>query len=38
MGKLVPGEVFKLREHIKRVHYRVDDAPPCWDNLPGQWE
>ena len=36
MDELVPGkEVFELREHIERVHYRVDDASPEWDDLPG---
>ena len=37
VGELAPGkEVFKLREHIKRVHYWVDDEPPDWDVLPGE--
>lgn len=37
IGKLVPGkEVFKLRKHVTRVDYRVDDAPPDWDCLPGE--
>jgi len=37
LGELVPGkEVFKLREHIKHVHYRVDDEPPRWDYLPDE--
>jgi hypothetical protein len=35
MGELAPGkEVFKLRGHVKHVHYRVDDAPPDWDDFP----
>ena len=34
LGELVPGkEVFKLREHVTYVEYRVDDAPPDWDHL-----
>jgi len=37
VGELAPGkEVFKLREHIERVHYWVDDEPPDWDDLPGE--
>jgi len=37
VGELAPGkEVFKLREHIKRVDYWVDDEPPDWDDLPGE--
>ena len=37
LGELVPGkEVFKLREHIERVRYRVEDEPPDWDYLPGE--
>ena len=35
LDELVPGkEVFKLREHVARVEYRVDDVPPHWDVLP----
>ena len=35
LDELVPGkEVFKLREHVARVDYRVDDVPPHWDVLP----
>ena len=34
LGELVPGkEVFKLREHVTRVDYRVDNAPPNLDHL-----
>jgi len=34
LGELAPGkEVFKLREHVTHVEYRVDDAPPDWDDL-----
>ena len=37
LDELVPGKkVFKLREHIEHVDYRVDDAPPDWDDLPGE--
>ena len=37
LGELVPGEeVFKLREYIEYVHYRVDDEPPGWDYLPDE--
>ena len=33
---LVPGtEVFKLREHVEHVEYRVDDALPEWNTIPG---
>ena len=35
LGELAPVEgIFKLREHVTRVDYRVDDAPPDWDELP----
>ena len=34
LGRLAPGkEVFKLREHVTRVEYRIDDMPPNWDDL-----
>ena len=37
LGELVPGkEVFRLREHVNHVHYRVDDEPPDWNYLPGE--
>ena len=37
VGELAPGrEVFKLREHIERVHYWVDDESLDWDDLPGE--
>lgn len=37
LGKLVPAkEVFKLREHVTRVDYRVGGVPPDWDSLPGE--
>jgi hypothetical protein len=33
LGELVPGkEVFKLREHVARVEYRVGEVPPKWDD------
>ena len=36
MDELVPGmEVFKLREHVGHMEYRVDDALPDWDTIPG---
>ena len=36
MDELLPGkEVFKLREHIKHVEYRVDDTLPNWNTIPG---
>ena len=32
LGELVPGdEVFKLKEYVKRVYYRVEEKPPRWD-------
>jgi len=27
-------EVFRLREHVSRVEYKFDNAPPAWDTLP----
>jgi len=35
LGELLPGrEVFKLREHVERVEYRVEENPPEWDGTP----
>ena len=35
LEELAPAEgMFGLREHVTRVDYRVDDAPPDWDELP----
>jgi len=35
LGELLPGkEVFKLREHVGRVEYRVEENPPEWDSTP----
>ena len=37
LDELAPvKKVFKLREHIEHVDYRIDDAPPDWDDLPGE--
>ena len=37
LGELVPGEgVLRLREHVRRVEYRVEDEPPTWDYVPGE--
>ena len=37
LGELAPGkEVFKLREHVTRVEYRIEDAPPSWDDPPDE--
>ena len=37
LGELMPGkEAFKLRKHVTRVDYRVEDVPPDWDILPGE--
>ena len=34
LGELVSGkEVFKLREHVTRVDYRVEEEPPEWDDI-----
>ena len=34
LGELVSGaRVFKLREHVTHVEYRIDDATPDWDHL-----
>jgi hypothetical protein len=34
LGELVSGkEVFKLREHVARVDYRVEEEPPEWDDI-----
>jgi len=36
LGELVPGEnVFKLKEYVKRVYYRVEEKPPRWDSALG---
>jgi hypothetical protein len=35
LGELVPGkEAFKLKEHVTRVDYRVEERPPKWDSIP----
>jgi hypothetical protein len=35
LGKLAPKkDVFKLREHVAHVKYRIDDTSPAWDDLP----
>ena len=37
LGELAPGkEVFKLREHVTRVGYSIDDTPPNWDDLTNE--
>lgn len=37
LSEHVPGkEVFKLREHVTRVGYMVDDVPPYWDSHHGE--
>ena len=34
LGDLMPGrEVFKLREHVTSVDYKVEDKPPNWDSV-----
>jgi hypothetical protein len=34
LGELVSGkEVFKLREHVAHVDYRVEEEPPEWDDI-----
>jgi hypothetical protein len=34
LGELVSGkEVFKLRDHVARVDYRVEEEPPEWDDI-----
>ena len=36
-GKLVLGKnAFKLREHVGRVDYGVNDVPPHWDDHPSE--
>ena len=34
LGGLVLEEELKLREYVGRVDYRVDEAPPKWDDHP----
>jgi len=35
LGELAPGkEAFKLREHVTRVEYRVEEEPPMWHAIP----
>ena len=37
LGKLIPGaKVFKLKEYVTRVDYRVGEKPPRWDAVPGE--
>jgi hypothetical protein len=34
MDELAPAEeVFRLKEYVTHVDYRVDDSPPDWDDL-----
>ena len=33
LDELAPEKVFKLREHVTHVYYRVDDWLPNWDEL-----
>ena len=34
LGELIPGgEVMRLREHVRRVEYKIDVASPSWDDL-----
>ena len=36
LGEVVPGkEVFKLKEHVAHVEYRIEEEPPNWDSVPG---
>ena len=38
LGELAPKkEVLKLREHVTRVEYRVDNTSLAWDDLPEGW-
>ena len=35
LGELLPGKgVFRLREHVAHVEYRVEESPPKWDDSP----
>ena len=37
LGELVSGwNVIELRKHITDVKYRVGEAPPAWDYIPGE--
>ena len=36
LGGLVLEEELKLREYVGHVDYRVDDAPPKWDDHPSE--
>jgi len=37
LGGLTPAEgVYSLREHVAHVDYKVGDAPPDWDHVPGE--
>ena len=29
------GEASRLREHVTHVYYRIGEAPPAWDDVPG---
>lgn len=38
LGELAPRtEVFRLRDYVTHVEYRLDDASPAWDDLPVGW-
>ena len=35
LGELMPGDtVFRLKEYVTRVNYRVEQKPPSWDGVP----
>ena len=37
LGELAPKKgVLKLREHVARVEYRIDDVSPAWDDVSGE--
>jgi len=39
LGELLSGEkVFKLKEYVTRVDYRVGEKPPRWDDVPEDGE
>ena len=35
LGKMLPKEIFTLRQYFPRVEYKVDVEPPKWNTLPG---
>jgi len=35
LGELMLGKVFRLKQYVPHVEYRVGEEPPEWDAIPG---